>query len=365
MSGSFLHITATSRHRSSKPSPARCMASRRVDGVYFSIFFYFFSSSIFLPVMVSSHSFSPDQADTAHNNQVATSHETERALNGHEKPLSHAQIKRATRARLFWAIVSSFFLLIALVFLILVEVGNTSIGSVVNKIYFININLSQIVPQSVPNAVLINNDARELGLHDFYTVGLWGWCEGYFGQGVTSCSKPKALYWFDPVGILDSQLLRGASSMSGLLLTVTKDRANPPPVTIPSQVTTYLHILRIASQCMFGLFLTGTCLTFVLIFLSLLNVYSHWVAFVIGIFSLLNAIIVTVATVLGTAIFVILQVAFTSVDELNIKANIGRETFAFMWIAALSTVITWIIHTSMCCCCTSRRGLKTGRKQAS
>ena len=153
--------------------------------------------------MVSLPSFKRNQIA---NNQAA-----------YAEALSPAQIKRATRARLSWALLSSFFLLVALVFLILVEVGDTAIGSVVNNIYFLNLNLSNIVPQSVPNAVLINSVAQTLGLHDFYTVGLWGYCEGYFNQGVTSCSKPRTLYWFNPVEILLSQLLNGASSMSNFV----------------------------------------------------------------------------------------------------------------------------------------------------
>ncbi|KAL9078065.1 MAG: hypothetical protein Q9157_003004 [Trypethelium eluteriae] len=265
--------------------------------------------------MVSSPSFTRNRASTDHHGGSTASHESQRAHDAYAEPLSRAQIKRATRTRLIWALLSSLALLISLIFLILVEVGNTSVGSVKNKIYFLNLNLSNIVPSSVPNAVLINNVAQTIGLHDFYTVGLWGFCEGNFGQGVTSCSPPKTLYWFNPVEILVNQLLSGSS------------------IALPSQVTTYLHILKIASQWMFGLFLTGACLTFVLIFLSVLSLYSRWIALLIGLLTLLNALFVTVATVLGTAIFVILEVAFESVDQLNIQANIGGRMFAFMWIA--------------------------------
>lgn len=107
---------------------------------------------------------------------------------------------------------TSLLLLISVVFLILVELGNTSKNKILNKIYFINLNLSDIIPVAVPNAVLINSIAQSLGLHDFYTVGLWDFCEGYNGQGVTGCSHPKTLYWFNPVEILQNELLSGATS---------------------------------------------------------------------------------------------------------------------------------------------------------
>ena len=125
---------------------------------------------------------------------------------------SKSQIKRATRARMGWALFTSLLLLISVVFLILVEIGNTRVRPTLNKIYFIKLDLSDIIPVSVPDSLLINSIAETLGLHDFYTVGLWDFCEGYNGQGITDCSKPKALYWFNPVEILQHELLSGATS---------------------------------------------------------------------------------------------------------------------------------------------------------
>lgn len=126
---------------------------------------------------------------------------------------SKSQIKRATRTRLIWSLLTSLLLLISVVFIILVELGDTQIESIVNKIYFIRLDLSDIIPVRVPNATIINSIARSLGLHDFYTVGLWGFCEGYNGEGVTFCSDPELLYWFNPIEILQSELLAGATSM--------------------------------------------------------------------------------------------------------------------------------------------------------
>ena len=121
-------------------------------------------------------------------------------------------IKAATKTRLHFSLLSSLLYLIALIFLILVEIGSTRANSpVLGNIYFLKLDLSQIIPQSVPQASLINSTARTIGLHDFYQVGLWGYCEGY-GSGITECSKPKVLYWFDPVKIILSELLAGATS---------------------------------------------------------------------------------------------------------------------------------------------------------
>ena len=125
-------------------------------------------------------------------------------------------IRAATRTRFIFSLLTSFLFLISLVFLILVQVGNTSAHHpVVGSIYFLKLDVSHVIPRAVPQANLINSIARTLGLHDFYQVGLWNFCEGY-GSDITSCSRPRTLYWFDPVQIILSELLSGATSTSSL-----------------------------------------------------------------------------------------------------------------------------------------------------
>ena len=105
------------------------------------------------------------------------------------------QLKRATRTRKTWALTTSFFLFVAVIFLILLQISGTSNRHLLRDWYFIRLDLSNIVPSSVPNFALINTIAQTLGLHDFYQVGLWNFCEGYKGEGVTDCSPPETLYW--------------------------------------------------------------------------------------------------------------------------------------------------------------------------
>lgn len=66
-----------------------------------------------------------------------------------------------------------------------VEIGNTTGGKILGDIYFFKLDLADIIPQSVPNLTLMNSIARTLGLHDFYQVGLWNFCEGYDDTWVT------------------------------------------------------------------------------------------------------------------------------------------------------------------------------------
>jgi hypothetical protein len=123
-------------------------------------------------------------------------------------------LKRATKTRKIWCGITAFLLLISVVFLILVEIGNTSNRGALKDFYFIKLNVANVFPASIPNASLLNSIAQTLGLHDFYQVGLWNYCEGYNdSRGVTSCANPQTLYWFNPVAIIASELVAGASSM--------------------------------------------------------------------------------------------------------------------------------------------------------
>lgn len=50
------------------------------------------------------------------------------------------------------------------------------------SIYFFKLDLSDILASAtsgVSGLTLTNSIARTLGLHDFYQVGLWNFCEGY------------------------------------------------------------------------------------------------------------------------------------------------------------------------------------------
>jgi hypothetical protein len=214
-----------------------------------------------------------------------------------------------------------------------------------NDLYFIFLDVSDIVPVAVPDATLLNSIAQSLGLHDFYSVGLWGYCEGYFGQGVTDCSTPQTLYWFNPVEILRSQLLAGAT------------------IALPSQVDTILSLIRIASQWAFALYLLGVILSGLLIFLSPLSLYTRWASLPLVIVGFLAAASLVVSAGISTALFVIMQVAITSVTQLNIRAKVGVGMFACMWIGAIAATLAWIILFSGCCCCASRRDVRTGRKR--
>ncbi|KAH1400250.1 hypothetical protein KXV85_006753 [Aspergillus fumigatus] len=274
-----------------------------------------------------------------------------------------------SRSTVLWhRTIRSLLYLIAWIFLLLVVIGNVSDKPVLRQIYFLKVDLSNIVPLSVPNAVLINSIARTIGLHDFYQVGLWGFCEGYMDSGITRCSKPKTLYWFNPVKIILSELLSGAT------------------IALPSDITDALKIARLASHWMFGLFIAATVLNFILIFLAPFAVSSRppqtispdpsvnelhpphrrrtflfLRAFPFLILTFLAALFTIVASVVATVMFSIFKNVFTSSGyDLNIGAELGSPMMAFMWIASAVNLLAFILELGSCCaaCCGGRKARK-------
>lgn len=250
-----------------------------------------------------------------------------------------------TRARRTFTILASILYLVAFIFLILIELGSTQKSSkLLGEIYFFRLSLADIIPTSVQNAQLVNSIARGLGLHDYYQPGLWNYCEGFNDEGITFCSTPKSYYWFNPVNIILNELLSGAT------------------IALPSEITQILGILKICSNIMFAFFLAGTVVSFSMVFLSPLAIFSRWWAIPMTLVSFLTFLIVLVASVIASVISFVFKYAATAQSSLNIHASVGTRMFVFMWVATGCTFFAFILHAGMGCCCTSRRDLKTGRK---
>ncbi|KAI5462425.1 SUR7/PalI family-domain-containing protein [Mariannaea sp. PMI_226] len=236
-------------------------------------------------------------------------------------------------ARRNTAIAASIFYFLSIPFLILVIIGNTYKNNILDDIYFFRLDVSQVIPISVENSNLLNSVARSLGLHDFYQIGIWNFCEGYDDEGVTFCSHPKQWFWFNPVEVLVSELLAGAQ------------------IALPSEAITVLTILRIGSQVMYGCFMAGICLNTVLLFLSPLVIRTRWWSLALSFLGGLAAIVVSLASIIATVISFAAKIALTAQDQLNIKAYIGIKMFAFMWIATICTDVAFLLHAAMGCCC--------------
>lgn len=224
-------------------------------------------------------------------------------------------------------------------------IGNINKKPVIRSTWFFELNLTNILPASAENIVLVNSLARSLGLHDFYRVGLWNFCEGYNDEGITYCSKPQALYWFNPVEILLNELLAGAT------------------IALPANINDILNLIKTVSHLMVGFFLCGVCMNFVSIFITPIVLRSRWWSLPIAIWTFIAALLTTAACIIATVMFIIFKKVITSQDGLNIGASLGTQMFVFMWIGAAFSILGFITHLGLCCCCASRRDVRTGRRK--
>jgi len=136
-------------------------------------------------------------------------------------------------------------------------------------------------------------------------------------------------------------------------------------VALPAQVNTILGLIKTVSHWMFGLFLAGACINFLMIFIIPLSVFSRWATLPIMLLTFLGALCTTVAAVVATVLFVVMQNAITSVTQINIGAQIGVKMFVLMWIAAGTSIVAWLVELCLTCCCASRRDVKKGKKRGS
>ena len=271
--------------------------------------------------------------------------------------------------------------LIALIFIILVEIGNLSDKPVLRDTYFIKIDLSHIIPVTVPEAALINSIARSIGLHDFYQVGLWNFCEGYDdGTGITYCSPPKKMYSFNPVEILMSELLAGATSTCFYPFS-KRIKLISRTVALPGDIYSALDLARIASNWMFALFIVSAVLIFICMLLAPFSVssttttlppsalpssstkqkstfktpVSKKLSFPLTLLTFITFIITIAASVVATALFVVFKFVFAnSAQGLNVSAELGARMLAFMWIAVFFTLLGFVAQCyelCSCCCC--------------
>ncbi|KAF8477036.1 SUR7/PalI family-domain-containing protein [Kalaharituber pfeilii] len=247
-----------------------------------------------------------------------------------------------TRIRRFLILLSTLLAILSLVFTILVLLGNTFNSPVLNNIYFLKLDLSNLIPESVPDHGLINSIAQSLGLRDFYQVGIWGYCEGYNRAGVTYCSPPKHLYWFNPVDILTGQLFRGAK------------------IALPANITEPLELAKTSSYWMFVCFMVGIAFTFLSICIGWIAIYSRWAS---GICSCVQGIAMagtTIAAVMASTIYSLFRSTFEVAPEVTVKGILGEEMFVYMWMAAGFSIASFILHTLLCC---FTRSEKTFRKK--
>ncbi len=144
-------------------------------------------------------------------------------------------------------------------------------------------------------------------------------------------------YWFNPVQVLTSELLAGAT------------------IALPSTVNTVLTLLRIGQQVMFGFFLAGLVLSAVQLVTTPLVLRARLWSLPLSIGAIGTAICVNSGAVIATVFAVGAKYALTAQSELNIQVDIGVRMFVLMWLAAGFTTVALVLHAAMGCFCLVRK----------
>ncbi|RPA82785.1 hypothetical protein BJ508DRAFT_84167 [Ascobolus immersus RN42] len=274
---------------------------------------------------------------------------------------NHPLSNKTSSTRQFLLSIPIFAALLSLILLILVEIGSISPQKVLSQLYFIRLDLRSVVPASVPDAGFMNSVAQSLGLKDFYQVGLWGFCDGTLvlkdgamHNNLDECSPPALGFWFNPVDIMTSSLLEGAT------------------IVLPAEVQGALNILKDASLWMSRMFLAATVLTFISFLLSVFPLLVHsqqlvkgggsskskaynaaaarWSAVPFLVTSFAACLCTSVACFTATTIYVMVFHAFRLYKEVNVQGEIGVAIFALMWTSLLANWVGfWCVLVGACC----------------
>ncbi|KJR83235.1 uncharacterized protein SPSK_04221 [Sporothrix schenckii 1099-18] len=263
---------------------------------------------------------------------------------------TRGEIWIATRLRRYLVGISCVLYLVAAVLLIVVQTGSTNTSRTSTSIFLFRFDLSQLFDDSVIPGTNTTDPAwahalsQSLGLRNYYQSGLWGYCEGDSLSAFSKCSRPQAFYWFNPVGIIFSELL------------------NTSTVPLPIRVQTVLDIIRYLSQAMFGTYLVGTIVSGLLVLLSPLVLLSRWWSVPIGILAAATALCLFIGSSLATAVVLAYRLAGSAINQLNIYVDVGNTMLALVWTASVLAFVSLVLHAILGICGPSLRDLRTGRR---
>jgi len=254
--------------------------------------------------------------------------------------------------------------------------------SFLNDVFVLKIDTSQIATDIDPSAVLrsagidpnntgisqlddiiaslsaddlgrqLNTAAHELGLHDFYSAHVSTWCEGTLlsdnattatnssdvEQRVTVCTRPAYPFSFNPIAILESELLQG----------LTLEQVGFPTADVDRVVSALEAAYKAMSIC----YLVGTILAGVSIVTGLvafrpsrlLEAVNHLVA-------LLAFVLLGVGSAIATTIAIRVKDVFNQrAAAVNVSATHSVRFLGMTWAAVVCMLLVSLLWCCVCCC---------------
>ncbi|KAF2814865.1 integral membrane protein-like protein [Mytilinidion resinicola] len=183
--------------------------------------------------------------------------------------------------------------------------------------------------------------ASSKDLKDFYTVGLWNYCEGDTDKDgknpvVTYCSPRKTSYWFNPIEVWDlknttAQKIFGDKMQKGL------------------------NDYKKVTGWMFAAYVIAFWVTVAEIVLGIFAIFSRWGSFVTTIASSVSTFFIFGAAITSTTIYAALAGTFDSVlKPYEIHASMSKQMLGVVWLAvafSFASGLFWLFST---CCCSGK-----------
>ncbi|KAL5360954.1 SUR7/PalI family-domain-containing protein [Aspergillus floccosus] len=262
----------------------------------------------------------------------------------------------------FLCILTPYALTIAsLVCIIMVGLGCTNANSgTLNDLYFFRANLQNVTSSSSSVTSQVTDALNSAGvsvsdgdiqsalqevektfdLKDFYTIGLWGYCDGNINNNhkynVSNCSKPETMFWFNPLEVWNLE-------QSGL------------ENALPDGVEKSLNIYKNVSKWMFVAYIVAFVATVVELVVGIFAICSRWGSCVTTLVAIVAFLFTAAASATSTALFAVIAGVFNEkLKTAGIVGTMGKNMYVATWLAvafSLAASLFWMIST---CCCSGR-----------
>ncbi|KAK2767609.1 hypothetical protein FQN54_003767 [Arachnomyces sp. PD_36] len=239
----------------------------------------------------------------------------------------------------------------SLICIILVGMGCTNKDSdLLDGLYFMRADLRDFTPSpdvdllegiEIDDALtdaFLNANGKE-DLKDFYSVGLWNYCDGDFQDGkfkTKHCSDRKARFWFNPVEIW------------GLDGTGIDDQ-------FPDELKKGLDIYKKVSGWMFIAYAVAFFATIAELIIGISAIFSRWGSLFTTICSAVSSFFTIGASITASALYGTLVGTFNSaLKPYNIHGSMGRNMYVTTWLAVLFSFGAGLFWVFSVCCCSGR-----------
>lgn len=303
--------------------------------------------------------------------------------------------------RACYLVVPLFLALVALVLSIFALAGSANNNAFLTNIFlfemnFTTIDLAGVIGTAQPSLSSVVSEIsgslgtglhREMGLSDIYTIGMWGYCKGNMDgtdSGIdplsaelldthnvnfTYCSSPRAMYEFEPIELVKSQISLNDSSIATVLTAAVGESTTQSLLqaaqgelesaiedAIPSSIKDQLDLVKTVSRLIFLTTLIGILITFIGVLLSFCACFSRCASCILFLVSLMGTVSLFIGATSSTVMYRIVRDRFNDAfQEFGMSSGLSRMYLAFYWAAVAAAILSSLLWLLTICCCTPSR----------